>query len=341
MNRPCAQFTGEEAEAADRERFPDDPPLPPAEPVAAGASGRRFYRIRTAIRTRILMAYPPEPHENQLFSRIGETLRRNGIAVPCVLAEDEQRGLVWLEDLGDRDLFSTSGDPRLRHQFYPSAIELLLAIQALSGEVFQAADTETLPPFDTELYHFEQRYFEKEFLGRIDSAPRLSDALRQEMEHLTALLDSRSQVWTHRDFQSKNLMIDPSGKIRVVDFQGIRRGHPFYDLASLLIDPYMNLPGGERLSLFARYCDGSSLDAESERPVFHAACCQRLMQALGAFGRFGIGGGVPFFRKKIPGALHLLCECAREAGMTGLSNLAKRIGEESVSFLSCEERFFV
>jgi len=323
MSLPAAQISAEEATGADRAKFPGNPPRREAEPVASGASGRRFFRLRSTGHDRILMAYPAEPRENRLFADIAEVLGRNGIAVPKILARDDPRGLVWLEDLGERDLYSIRNDPAARKIFYPEALRELLKIQQLPADLFENSHTETLPPFDVELYSFEHRYFATEFLNRLVPAPAQSTYFQKQMSALTTRLESSECVWVHRDFQSKNLMIDSKERLRVVDFQGIRRGHRFYDLASLLCDPYVDLPKTEREALFAEFCAKSSLDPERERRNFYSACCQRLMQALGAYGRFGLGGGVTFFQTKITCALELLGGCAQEAGLDDLSALVE------------------
>ena len=91
----------------------------------------------------------------------------------------------------------------------------------------------------------------------------------------------------------------------MIDYQGVREGRPEYDVASLLFDPYVNLTGDERAELFAYYqklrreADGSDVTEE----VFAMAACQRLMQALGAYGKLGVGDGKTAFLRHIPAAV--------------------------------------
>ncbi|MBC2600712.1 phosphotransferase [Puniceicoccus vermicola] len=325
MTLPAAKISIPEALAADLEAFPADPFPGEAIPIASGASGRRFFRILRGEQTRVLMAYPPEPHENLLFSAIGHALRAEKIPVPKILSENRERGWVWLEDLGERDLYSAREEKSERLLYYDQALETLHRIQQLPEDLFADRDIETLPGFDQELYQFEQRYFRHELVDRLAPNFPIPATLEVEMKELETRLISKPTTWVHRDFQSKNLMIDLEGRIRVVDFQGIRRGHRYYDLASLLCDPYVNLPADERQQNFEDFCQLSSLSPQEEQKDFSSACCQRLMQALGAYGRFGLGGRVEFFQTKIPVALALLQSSANEAQLPGLAHLAGQL----------------
>ena len=272
------------------------------------------------------MHYPAEPDENRLFAEIGRALRGAGIPVPEILADDPKRRLVWLEDLGDRDLFSLLSRAEDRRAAYRRAVEVLVRIQALPGSFFREQRVRTLPPFDEDLYAFEQRYFARELVERLRPGAEISAPVRREWGAIRASLLAGPTTWIHRDFQSKNLMLDERAGLRVVDFQGIRRGHRFYDLASLLCDPYADLPGSEREDFFALYGRLSPLVGADDRVLFATACCQRIMQALGAYGKFGLGAGVPFFRSKIGPALGLLGESARRAGFPALAALAADLG---------------
>lgn len=110
----------------------------------------------------------------------------------------------------------------------------------------------------------------------------------------------------HRDFQSRNIMIH-EGKPYLIDFQGARFGPPTYDLASLVIDPYVNIPINYQFYLikeyfisikrFLPYCWEEFLQ------LFWKTALCRNMQILGAFSFLSIKKNKPFFRKFIPHAL--------------------------------------
>ena len=319
---PAATITRDQALSADLHQFPNDPLPGTVSSVASGASGRRFFRIQRGQNSRILMAYPEEPHENQLFTGIAGVLDAQHIPVPAIIADAPEKGLVWIEDLGGQELYSLRERQDERRNAYEQALRALDQLQNLPAAAFSAANIETLPPFDEHLYHFEHQYFLEELHSRLHPGSEPSPALETELDQLRERLLAATTTWIHRDFQSKNLMVDPKGQIRLVDFQGIRHGHPYYDLASLLCDPYVNLPSSERTHLFRYFCDLRSLSPEEEAPTYAAAACQRLMQALGAYGRFGLGGGVQFFSDKIPTALTLLQHHAKQASLPETERLS-------------------
>src|SRR3954465_10155458 len=112
----------------------------------------------------------------------------------------------------------------------------------------------------------------------------------------------------HRDFQSQNLMIQFDGSVRVIDYQGSRLGSVYYDLASLLLDPYVMLPDAEVFELL-RYYHAKSLNPLSFEEMTHQfllAATQRVMQALGAYGFLSRVKGLPQFAQYIaPGEKRL------------------------------------
>ncbi len=111
----------------------------------------------------------------------------------------------------------------------------------------------------------------------------------------------------HRDLQSQNVMIR-NGEPFLIDFQGMRFGSPFYDLGSLLCDPYVNFPNGERDELLFFYYGLSkwNLDWTTFQNTFWEASAQRLMQALGAYGFLGQKKGLKAYLEHIPAGLHNL-----------------------------------
>ena len=120
----------------------------------------------------------------------------------------------------------------------------------------------------------------------------------------------------HRDFQSQNVIVR-DGQAWLIDYQGLRPGRPEYDLASLLYDPYVRLPDGERRELLAYYAGlhGAGEAFGSDAGVFARCACQRLLQALGAYGKLGVGDGKKAFLEHIPNAVANLRSVLAESGL--------------------------
>ena len=103
-------------------------------------------------------------------------------------------------------------------------------------------------------------------------------------------------------------MTAPDGTVRVIDYQGSRLGSVYYDLASLLLDPYTLLPDADIEELL-RYYHLKSLNPLPFEEMFRQfllAAAQRVMQALGAYCFLSREKGLPQFREYIgPGERRL------------------------------------
>ena len=100
-------------------------------------------------------------------------------------------------------------------------------------------------------------------------------------------VEAQHKVLMHRDFQSQNIMVKPNSEIAFVDFQGARRGAMFYDLASLLWDPYVELSLTEIKDFFeywrVSYRETKTYTKDDAWEAFIHASLQRVMQAMGAY----------------------------------------------------------
>lgn len=163
-------------------------------------------------------------------------------------------------------------------------------------------------------------------------------ALKKELAGLIAEMEGQGTCLIHRDFQSQNIMVR-NDTVSIIDFQGMRRGSPFYDLGSLLYDPYVNLDETFRIELLNFYHEraGTAESLEAFASAFRKASVQRLMQALGAYGFLAKEKGKTAFLKYIPQAVANLLDAARRAQcMPVLTGIAERC-REIVSRLSAEE----
>jgi len=105
------------------------------------------------------------------------------------------------------------------------------------------------------------------------------------------------------------------GEPFLIDFQGLRFGSPFYDLGSLLCDPYVDFSSSEQGELLLFYYDLSKqdLDWAAFQDTFWEASAQRLMQALGAYGFLGLNKGLKAYLDHVPAGLRNLQRASRQA----------------------------
>src|SRR5947209_14207044 len=278
-------------------------------PIEKGGSDRKFYRIDCpADQKLILVKYNLEREENRHYVQIAKFLDSHGIRVPKIYFHDPAEGLIWIEDLGERDLYSYQHESWLvRRAFYESALDEIIKLHSLPESVCAEMKQYLPAEFNAALYRWEQKYFFDDCLGRYFS---VSESKRKELAALPGLreiakhLATFPRVLVHRDFQSQNIIIR-SGQAHLIDFQGMRPGLAQYDLASLLYDPYVDVTDAERDELILYYLERRDLRRNetgiSERLRFCAM--QRLMQALGAYGFLGLAKGNRSFLGHVPAAI--------------------------------------
>lgn len=263
------------------------------EPITKGGSDRSFFRVRLPEhQTFIFMQYGTEVEENAHWVEINRFLTDIGLPAPRIIAYDSRRRFLLLEDLGDTDLYSLRRQPwhRRRH-YYLTALSEIHRLHR-----FPLTD---LPPhlkltrgYDQSLYAWEHDYFLENFVEALCGVS-LTDAQardwREECGQLIHRLQAIPPCLIHRDFQSQNIMVRGDRPV-FIDFQGMRTGNLFYDLGSLICDPYVLLTTDDRNELIAFYYrimePHYTLDQFTD--FFWEGAAQRLMQALGAYGFLGL-----------------------------------------------------
>lgn len=295
-------------------------------PIEKGGSERKFYRVRMAHRSLILVKYNDQREENRHYVRIAEVFDALGVRAPKIYFHDDTEGLIWMEDLGERDLWSYREEPwTVRRTYYRMALEEVWRLHDRGWEGLSKFPFTLQIEFNAALYRWEQRYFFDNCLGRYFE--NLHDP--EKVEHFAAMpvwneiaekLAAWPRVLVHRDFQSQNILIQ-SEQAHLIDFQGLRPGLAHYDLVSLLYDPYVSLQPSERAELIDFYLglghrhDLGATRAEFDE-IYRLCAVQRLMQALGAYGYLGLARGKEHFLSYVPIALNSLREVL--PGVAGL-----------------------
>ncbi len=309
--------------------LPADVPLALV-PVGRGGSDRDFFRVGVPGRgPAILMRYGRLREENQFYAAIAGFLREIGAAIPAICDHDPGRGLILMEDLGDEDLFAFRGAAwEIRRILYEKVLVLAAKIHAFPPGRLPAG-LRLMPAFGPELYRWERDYFREQCVRKacgIELTDGEDEALEAEVAALAVRLHETPQSLIHRDFQSQNVMI-LKGEPVLIDFQGMRFGSPFYDLASLLYDPYVDLSEEERATLLEFYFNlsRSTYGWNEFKGLFLLASVQRLMQALGAYGFLGLERGKSHFLANLPRGLDRLIDVTgRLESLPRLYALARR-----------------
>jgi aminoglycoside/choline kinase family phosphotransferase len=213
------------------------------------------------------------------------------------------------------------------------AIDLLIRIAQRGADQFDPAWCYQTPAYSKSMIlEAECRYFVDAFLNTYLGLNQPYDKFKEEFEFLAeSALQHAVQGLMHRDFQSRNIMIKNSN-LYVIDFQGARMGPLQYDLASLLIDPYVDLPPDIQSRLLA-YClkqltSQMTVTAAEFRRCYRYCCLTRNLQMLGAFGFLTRVKQKPYFEKYIPTAVRTLTDNLKQSHhktLPGLCNLMDSI----------------
>ncbi len=292
-------------------------------PIEKGGSGRKFYRIQVGREQSIvLVKYTREQAENQRYVEIADFLDEHQVCAPKIHFHDPEEGLIWIEDLGERDLWSHREESwPMRRVFYQSALEEAAKLHRIPLAATDRFQSHLPAQFDTALYLWEQHYF---FVHCLDRHFGLDDRKLHEVSRLPRLeeigrrLGDFPRVLVHRDFQSQNIIVR-ARQAYLIDFQGMRPGLAEYDLASLLYDPYVELRASERVELRDFYEQQAAAHDPDFAEKFQFCAMQRLMQALGAYGYLGHTQGNKTFLAHIPVALESLGQVVGE--IAGLESL--------------------
>lgn len=286
--------------------------------ASADASFRRYFRVDATLAggpaSFIVMDAPPHQEDCRPFVSVARLLHAGGVNVPQILAWDEATGFMLLTDLGEHTLLSTvdvtpdasqAETPTSRAR-YNAALAELLRIQAV-------APPADFPPYDDALLQRELDLFPDWYLTQLRG--QTLDAEQQTILGNTfalikAQVLSQPTVLVHRDFHSRNLMVNPddlNARPGVIDFQDAVRGPVTYDLVSLLRDAYVFWDEEDQLDHAVRYWERLR---KAGLPVpedfgdfwrdFEWMGLQRHLKVLGIFARLALRDGKQGYLADIP-----------------------------------------
>ena len=313
----------------DRGIDPEDMTL---DPLQGDGSKRIFWRITASVSGPrfIAMENPPKDdiirRENFAYLMIGKHLHQKGVPVPGIYTYDLNQGWFVMEDMGPTNLQDVVFSKKGHLPVYKKLADHLLRLQIAGANNFDPAWCNQTERYNRQvMIKYEANYFRDAFLHLYLGRKRQWPELEVSFNHLAETVSrADSSFLLHRDFQSRNIMIS-DGKIGILDWQGARFGPLGYDLASLLIDPYTDLPQPDRDTIFEHYLalikKHNAAWTESIKRYYPYLAMQRNLQILGAFSYLTRTIKKPYFETYIPAALRCLRGLLHEANDPELSPL--------------------
>jgi hypothetical protein len=317
----------------------------PAQVVALtpDASTREYFRVPWK-RGRAVAAVYPEPFDPEIhpFLDVSRLFTEARLPVPAILEVDALSGVILQEDFGDtqlrRAMEMASEDER--EEFLERAVSLIADIQAATALACLRNSIASRLAFDEAKLSWELDFFMQHYFGSLrgETLKHGDEAqLRAELNDVSAELAACPRTLCHRDFHASNIMVDASGRLRIIDYQDARMGPASYDLVSLLLDRRTTPPSlaevRERRLFFLeeRRARGlEALDPDEFAKEFRLMAVQRCLKAVGTFSyQTAVNGRGETYAQFINPMLQIVVQAAEWLGRFPLlrATLRERAGE--------------
>ena len=273
------------------------------QPLSGDASFRRYFRCVLDGKSYMVALAPPETEKNHEFVLISKLLQQASVKAPAVLAVDYDNGYLLQNDLGDRLLMAELNADSVDSWYHKAMLQLE---QMLFVDQQGLA---SLPLYDEEALALELSYFDTWFLQAMlnyhcDAAE--SAMLQQFFQLLLGSALTQPQVFVHRDYHCRNIMIDEDSELATIDFQDAVCGPITYDLVSLLRDCYCVWPQRQVTDWVEHYWQllHQHQLIDVNEATFHRwfdlMGLQRHIKVLGVFSRLSIRDGKEDYLNDLP-----------------------------------------
>ncbi len=272
------------------------------------------------------------------FVAVAQALREAGLAAPEIYAADLARGFLLIEDFGDAVFTRLSAQGADMLPLYRLAVDALLVLRRNPPPAAMAYDggTHTLPAYDREALGIETELLVDWFLPAVRGC-ETSLAVREDFASLWGApfdwLLTQPAGWVQRDYHSPNLVLREVGeglqRLGILDFQDAMRGHPAYDLVSLLQDARLDLPPDLESELLAYYCaNAAAQEPDYDEAAFFRAYrllgAQRNTKILGIFARLARRDGKRAYLQHMPRVARYLASDLQHCDLAALKSWYER-----------------
>lgn len=264
------------------------------------ASNRIYYRAVLADGERFVIMQLPQgtssaseeitnlrtPQIELPFVNVTRFLVNIGIPTPKIHLVAPEEKIIVLEDIGD-ELFlkGVEGkDMATQRAWYVRALDLLVSMQQSASAAHEKNCIAFQRSFDATLLNWEFDHFLE--YGLQARGISLSDAdqriFHTETRKMTDVIVTFPATFTHRDFQSKNIMMH-GGSLVLIDFQDALMGPAVYDLVALTRDSYVEIADDlqhELVQYYAKKVGRNEADVKKECDL---VTIQRKLKDAGRF----------------------------------------------------------
>ncbi|GLX79136.1 cell wall phosphotransferase [Thalassotalea insulae] len=278
--------------------------------MSGDAGFRRYFRFINDNQSFIAVDAPGDKCNNAAFIDIAQRLQAVDINVPEVIAFEPRQGFICLTDLGDCLLADVLTEKSMM-SYYQQAMQLLPEMAQVTSE--------QLPLYDQAFIQRELDIFPQWLINQHLSIT-LSAAQQQKLQFcFDELIDNalaQPQVFMHRDFHSRNIML-VGEQLALIDFQDAVQGPVTYDIVSLLRDCYVKWPAEQVDKLLRQYIElmeqralVPSYSYSQWQRWFDLMGLQRHIKAAGIFARLYHRDGKPGYLADIPLTLSYIVDIA-------------------------------
>jgi len=301
--------------------------------ASADASFRRYFRVHLLSpylghSTLIAMDAPPPQENCAPFVAVAQLFLQAGLNVPEIIAQDLAQGFLVLTDLGD-DTYLSQLQADNATKLYGNATDALIQLQL-------ASKPDVLPNYDEALLTREMQLFPDWYVAKhlnLELSREQQAVLNNTFAVLNQNILGQAQVYVHRDYHSRNLMVTPENNPGVLDFQDAVYGAITYDLVSLLKDAYIHWEEAEIIDWAVRYwqpAKKAGLPVPDDFSEFYRDFewmgAQRHIKVLGIFARLSHRDGKDGYLKDMPLVMmHLRKVCERYVELRPMLRLLNQL----------------
>ncbi len=278
------------------------------EVVFADASFRKYYRLFKGEKSLILMDASLELDCVKPFVSVTKKLLAVKVKVPKILRQNIKKGFLILEDLGSIHYLDILDENNFE-DLYKKAIDEIIKMQD--------ADVSGLPVYNKSFLISEMNLMQEWYIDKflpVNLSKEQKNIISNVIDAVSDVVLTQTQnVFVHRDFHSRNIMLKKNEKIGIIDYQDAMSGAITYDLASLLEDSYIEFKREDILKLVLYFRDkkGIKIDDATFIRWFDFASMQRHMKVLGIFARLFKRDEKMQYLENIPLTLQYLFDTAR------------------------------